>query len=558
MIAGEAATISELDLNDFPVDGRSCRMCLIPAKRTLSGGASSIPAEPGNILTQGLVERGNPDEAIRIVPHSVSGAIETSFVEHAYIEPEAGWAEMDGETLVIRACTQSPYMDRDDTAAVLGLKPENVRIVPTATGGGFGSKLDISVQPFIGLVALKTGRPAALVYTRAESMMSTTKRHPASMRATIGADANGRVTGMVFEGEFNTGPYASWGPTVATRVPVHACGPYLTPNYRAVGRAVHTNGPIAGAFRGFGVPQATIMQETLYDELAGKFGLDRLEFRRINVASERVRNRYRPLLEQGVGIGACLRCTWTPLGSRIERYRGLQSGKHRPQARGRRGFLLVRLWHHIAAEPLDDQARHFVGWGGGAASGRRRYGSGLEHRDHPDCRGRARPAAGQLSAERRRYKLLRRTPAKPPPRARLLFPERRRKSAAQSLREKILRFANVSRSSLRFEGKGLMIQEGDAVRHIDLSALDADRDGYVFGRRKAYDPPTAPLDAKGQGRPYAVYGYGAQIAELEVDMELGTVKLIKSRRRTTSAGRSTRSWRKARSRAASHKASAWH
>ena len=110
----------------------------------------------------------------------------------------------------------------------------------------------------IGLVALKTGRPAALAYTRAESMMSTTKRHPADMRATIGADAEGRVTGMVFEGDFNTGAYASWGPTVAVRVPVHASGPYFTPNYRAVGRAIHTNGPISGAFRGFGVPQATI------------------------------------------------------------------------------------------------------------------------------------------------------------------------------------------------------------------------------------------------------------------------------------------------------------
>src|SRR5690606_27358003 len=135
---------------------------------------------------------------------------------------------------------------------------------PTATGGGFGSKLDLSVQPLIGLVALKTGRPAMLVYTRQESMASTTKRHPASMTATIGTDADGRVVGMTFEGDFNTGPYSSWGPTVASRVPVHASGPYFTPNYRAHSRAIHTNGPNSGAFRGFGVPQAALMQETLY------------------------------------------------------------------------------------------------------------------------------------------------------------------------------------------------------------------------------------------------------------------------------------------------------
>ena len=82
-----------------------------------------------------------------------------------------------------------------------------------------------------------------------------------------------------YAASYNTGAYASWGPTVTNRVPVHASGPIATPNYRAAGRAIHTNGPISGAFRGFGVPQATIMQETLYDELADKLGIDRLAFR---------------------------------------------------------------------------------------------------------------------------------------------------------------------------------------------------------------------------------------------------------------------------------------
>ncbi|TIO99870.1 MAG: aldehyde oxidase, partial [Mesorhizobium sp.] len=254
----------------------------------------------------GYVERGDPDGALAAAAVTVSGAIETSFVEHAYIEPEAGFAYMDGDTLVIVACTQAPYMDRDDTAKVLGLPVEKVRIVPTATGGGFGSKLDVSLQPLIGLVAMKTGRPAALAYTRNESMMSTTKRHPAEMEATIGADSEGRVTGMIFEGDFNTGAYASWGPTVANRVPVHASGPYQTPNYRATGRAIHTNGPIAGAFRGFGVPQATIMQETLYDALAGKLGMDRLDFRLKNCLRNGCETVTGQRLESGVGISECL------------------------------------------------------------------------------------------------------------------------------------------------------------------------------------------------------------------------------------------------------------
>ncbi|TJX00464.1 MAG: aldehyde oxidase, partial [Mesorhizobium sp.] len=100
--------------------------------------------------------------------------------------------------------------------------------------------------------------------------------------------------------------------------------------------------------------------------------------------------------------------------------------------------------------------------------------------------------------------------------------------AGRALRETILRFANVSeKATIAFESASLIIREGEATRHIDLSTLKADADGLVFRAEESYDPPTLPLDARGQGKPYAVYGYGAQIAELEVDLKLGTVKLIK-------------------------------
>ena len=138
-------------------------------------------------------------------------------------------------------------------------------------------------------------------------MQSTTKRHPAQMRAILAASKDGFVSGMIFEGDFNTGAYASFGPTVANRVPVHASGPYLTPNYRATGHAVHTHGPVSGAFRGFGVPQATIMQETLYDELAARLDLDRLEFRLSNALRNGCETVTGQRLESGVGIVDCLK-----------------------------------------------------------------------------------------------------------------------------------------------------------------------------------------------------------------------------------------------------------
>src|SRR5690606_7848714 len=146
-------------------------------------------------------------------------------------------------------CTQSPYMNRDDIAKILGLPETAVRIIPTAVGGGFGSKLDMSVQPFVAVAAWVTGRPVRMVYSRPESIMSSTKRHPSRIRMRVGADSHGRLQAMDFTGDFNTGAYSSWGPTVANRVPVHASGPYFVPHYRAVTRAVHTNLVPAGAFR---------------------------------------------------------------------------------------------------------------------------------------------------------------------------------------------------------------------------------------------------------------------------------------------------------------------
>jgi CO/xanthine dehydrogenase Mo-binding subunit/aerobic-type carbon monoxide dehydrogenase small subunit (CoxS/CutS family) len=525
LVAGEKDAVADLDPADFPIEWTVLPHTLEPSQ-ALNGSALIHPGRKGNILTTGFVERGDPERALADAAFIVTGAVDTSYVEHAYIEPEAGHAFMDGDTLVIKACTQAPYMDRDDTAAVLGLAPEKVRIVPTATGGGFGSKLDVSLQPLIGLVALKTGRPAYLAYTRSESMASTTKRHPGSMKATIGADAEGRVTGMVFEGDFNTGAYASWGPTVANRVPVHASGPYSTPNYRATGRAIHTNGPISGAFRGFGVPQATIMQEMLYDELAGKIGMDRLEFRLGNAFRKGSVTATGQVLE-ATGIVECLEALRPHWARALKDAEAFNAGH---QSR-KRGVGVASCWYgcgntalpnpstiKIGVSPAGEVVLHQgavdIGQGSntviaqiaadalGLPLGKLRL-VGADTSVTPD--------AGKTSASRQTF-----------------ITGKAAEKAGRALREKILRFANVSGNAvLSLDGATLTVREGDAVRAIDLAAMEADCDGLVFRAVETYDAPTTALDARGQGKPYAVYGFGAQIAELEVDMKLGTVKLLK-------------------------------
>ncbi|MER9416317.1 molybdopterin-dependent oxidoreductase [Mesorhizobium sp. M0306] len=527
LVAGERETILDLDLADFPVSWTELPHFLETGEAQAGGAPLVHENRPSNLLTSGFVERGDPEAALADAAFVVSGAIDTSYVEHAYIEPEAGYAFMDGDTLVVVACTQAPYMDRDDTAKVLGLAPEKVRIVPTATGGGFGSKLDVSLQPLIGLVAMKTGRPAALAYTRNESMISTTKRHPARMRASIGADADGRVTGMVFAGDFNTGAYASWGPTVANRVPVHASGPYATPNYRAEGRAIHTNGPIAGAFRGFGVPQATIMQETLYDELADKLGMDRLDFRLKNCLRNGSETVTGQRLESGVGIADCLealRSHWQCALRDAEAFNAGSSIK-------KRGVGIASCWYgcgntslpnpstikvgiSVSGEVVLHQGAVDIGQGSNTVIAQicaDALGLPLEQLRLKGADTAITPDAGKTSASRQTF-----------------VTGKAAEKAGRALREEILRFANVSeKAAIALDGTSLSIGEGEATRRIDLSSLKADAEGFVFRAEESYDPPTQPLDAKGQGKPYAVYGYGAQIAELEVDLRLGTVKLIK-------------------------------
>lgn len=528
LVACEGWAARELDIASFPITWRELPAALEPAEAQAEGAALVHANRADNLLVRGLVEHGEPESALAQAACVVSGTIRTSYVEHAYIEPEAGHAFMDGNTLTIAACTQAPHLDRDDTARILGLAVENVRILPTATGGGFGSKIDVSLQPLIGLVALKTGRPTALAYSRTESMASTTKRHPALMTATIGADADGTIRGMVFDGEFNTGAYASFGPTVANRVPVHASGPYVTPHYRAIARAIHTNGPVSGAFRGFGVPQATLMQETLLDELADKLGLDRLQIRLQNALRNGSETVTGQRLEEGVGIGECLealRPHWTRALAEAEAFNAAN-------VKVKRGIGIASCWYGCGNTSLPNPSTIKLGIS--------REGKVVLHQGAVDIGQGANTVIAQIAADALGLPLgdfiLRGADTAITPDAGKTSASRQTyvsgkaaEKAARALRDYVLRYANVSTEATLqlLPGGLLLVHEGGERRRIDLRLLEADKDGFVFAAEDSYDPPTTPLDAKGLGKPYAVYGYGAQIAELEVDMTLGTVKLIK-------------------------------
>ncbi|MDA8335056.1 MAG: molybdopterin-dependent oxidoreductase [Peptococcaceae bacterium] len=301
-------------------------------EEALEDGAPQIHHDCPNLLARLNVRHGDAASALAVAGVVVGGEFTTPYVEHAYLEPDAGTACLDDDNrLVIRAGSQNIHHDRKSLAEALGLPLERVRVVQTPTGGAFGGKLDISVQGVLGLAALKLGRPVKLVYTREETHLCTTKRHPFKMRCRMGADKHGRLTGLAMDIIANTGAYASFGRSVMSRALAHVTGPYRIPNVQATGLVVFTNGPVGGAMRGFGVPQVVFAVESLLDMLAAKLNLDPLEIRRVNALRPGDTTAAGQILDQ-TGLIQCLdrlqpyydaAAKWAEYGDAVKRGVGL-------------------------------------------------------------------------------------------------------------------------------------------------------------------------------------------------------------------------------------------
>ena len=276
--------------------------------------------------------------------------------------------------------------------------PARVRIRPTACGGGFGGKLDVSVQPLLAVAAWVTRRPVRIVYTRTESMASTTKRHPARIWAKVSADAHGRLTAFEMQADFNTGAYASWGPTVANRVPVHGMGPYKVPNVWNRTRAVYTNDTPAGAFRGFGVPQAAIATRDADGRSGRAAGARSLGHPPHQCARPRRRHALGPGAHALRRPAEVPRCAEGRLGRGARACRDAQREAPAAPARRRHRLHVVRLRQHLAAEPLDHAHHARPRRHAHLLQRRGRHRPGLVHGAAADRGRRAGPAAQAPSA----------------------------------------------------------------------------------------------------------------------------------------------------------------
>ena len=522
--AKRALTLIEVTYKELPA--------VFKPEAALRPDAPKIHAK-GNLLFTRKLSKGDVEQTFKRCDIVIEKTYRTARIEHSYLEPDAGAGYVDEDgTLVIFASTQNPHYDHKEVCGLLGLEDHQVRIVQAATGGGFGSKLDLNMQGFIGLAMLHLQRPVRMIYSREESFLATAKRHPLEMTLKTGADHNGKLLALVAKITGDTGAYGSYGIAVASRAAVHATGPYEIENVEIESRCVYTNNPFCGAMRGFGTPQMAIAHESQMDLLAENLGMDPLELRLLNVFKPGSETATGQKLTASVGIGECLEA----LRPHYEWAKTVwRAGATEPYKK--RGIGLGSMWYGIGNTGVQNPstAKIKMDLGGNVTlyTGCADIGQGSttvlaanRSRDSGDSN---RKTSGFLWP----------TPAAPPmpapplPAVRHTFPAMQSKKPPKNLRDVLLTEAvnklRVPKSSLVLGG-GFVMDSGDPNNKAELSALAqrANQKGVPLKWQGYFDPETVPMDPEtGQGVPYNTYAYAGQLVLLTVDTLTGEVSVEK-------------------------------
>jgi CO/xanthine dehydrogenase Mo-binding subunit len=238
-----------------------------------------------NIFKSYQVNKGHVEHALREADLIVEGTYETGAQEQLYIEPQGMIAQANAEEgVTVWGSLQCPYYIHKALVVLFGLPKDRVRVVQAETGGGFGGKEEYPsmIAGHAALLAWKSGKPVKIIYDRAEDMVATTKRHPSRTKHRTAVTRDGKLVAIDIDFTLDGGAYETLSPVVLSRGTIHAAGPYRCPNVRIRSRAVATNAPPHGAFRGFGAPQSVFALERHLDCVAGAVGLAPDEFRRRN------------------------------------------------------------------------------------------------------------------------------------------------------------------------------------------------------------------------------------------------------------------------------------
>lgn len=526
--AGVQAILLELEALPVVTDPRAALDPSAPIVPTNSGGDI-------NLCTTHIVRNGEPGPILAGCPVQLDETYTFQHQEHAYIETEGALAvpEEDG-SVTIYANDQSPFINRDNAAAVLGLPKDKVRVIQPPVGGSFGGKDDIGYQcsAQAARLALLTGRPVRLVLERSESLAASYKREGMEIRLHLGATAEGHLRAAHADLLVDSGAYASMTPLSAWRATMHAAGCYRYEAATVDTQVVYTNNGYSGAFRGFGNPQACAAIEMAIDELAQRLGCDPIEYRLQNILRQGERAfTGNPILHE-VNVGRCLE--WVRLASGWDHKRGLYAAQP-PDQPVRRGLGVACYFHGsgLGGEGLDYASANLrieADYSLTLQHGMTDYGQG------------SRTVFTLLAAEvlgvaPERIRMLRpdtQTAIESGPtvasRATLVGGNAVRVTAAKlasTLRLAAADLLGCAPDGVRCQaGQWICPNENDAtfeqvVDHARRMGLQLSTQGYWQLPEIHWDFET------GKGTPYYTYCYGAQVAEVEVDRRSGAVKVIK-------------------------------
>jgi xanthine dehydrogenase D subunit len=249
---------------------------VVDPERALDADAPQLHPS-GNVIRLVKIRRGAEEPAAEVV---VRGEYEVGMQDQAFLGPESGLAVPDGDGGVdLYVSTQWLHVDRDQLAASLALPPDKVRLTLAGVGGAFGAREDLSIQVHCCMLALATGRPVKMMYTREESFFGHVHRHPARLRYEHGASRDGRLVFVKARILLDGGAYASSSTAVASNAACFGCGPYEVPNVCIDAYAIYTDNPPCGAMRGFGAVQSCFAYEAQMDKLADELDMDPIDLR---------------------------------------------------------------------------------------------------------------------------------------------------------------------------------------------------------------------------------------------------------------------------------------
>jgi len=483
------------------------------------------------------LRKGNIEEGFKRSDVILEREYQTQFVEHAYMEPEVVIAVPyeNNSVVTIYGSIQNPFACRNAVASVLKIGFNQVRIVQNHIGGSFGGKDEVisSMAARAAVLALKTNRPVKLKNTREESIIESYKRHPYNMRYKVGTTKEGKLLAMEIEAIADSGAYACQTPFVTWRSVVQATGPYEIPNVKTDTYGYYTNNVYTGAMRGYGSPQVIFANESLMDELAQELGMNPLELRLKNIfhdnsetASGQKLDNHKVSLEEVIKKAA-------DSINFLEKYKEYSREQKGDKRKGI-GMAISYRGCSLGAEAVDaagiilsiQKDGTIYLYSGLAENGQglktvfsqivaEELGIDIEKINFMVVDTLVSPDSGSTVASRA-----------------TLVGGNASLDAAKNLKKKLTDFIvkkyNLVFNELIFKDNSIYTPDQKRIISFDEAASQAYNSGVFLSSYGWYKAPEISWDEEtGQGRPYFTYVYGCQIAEVEVDIGTGEIKVLK-------------------------------